>query len=147
MFLVGSIHHSVNRGSNVTTTNDALALTVQPPLPRTWDLTVQGLPCQWHLLAITGDLFKLPHFKTTSSYRSWHLVAIEAHAVGTRKYYSNICIVNLYLNIFLPLWFPVFPDIFGFNFHIIQSYPYRGFSWKKNRYNDLKVINWCQIVK
>ena len=42
-------------GSHVTIVHDELAFTVQDPLPR-------YLP---HLVAITGDLFKLVHFRTT----------------------------------------------------------------------------------
>ena len=42
------------------------------PSPQTWDIPGQGpLPCQWHLVAITGDLFKPVHLRTP--------MAIEAY--------------------------------------------------------------------
>ena len=51
-------------------------------LLQTWDLTPQGLPLQWHLVAITEDLFKLVHFRTSPPHQYWHLVTIEACTFG-----------------------------------------------------------------
>ena len=40
--------------------------------------------CNWHLVVITGDLFKLVHLRTYP-YQYWHLVVVtEAHTVGKR---------------------------------------------------------------
>ena len=65
-------------GSHVISTNDALDLIVQSwPWP-----SRHGTPCWWHLVAITGDLFKLVHLRTPYWY--WHLVATEAYTVGKR---------------------------------------------------------------
>ena len=50
------------------------------PSLQTWDLTPPGLPLQC-LVAITEDLFKLIHFRT-SPHQYWHLVTIEACSFG-----------------------------------------------------------------
>ena len=46
-------------GPHMTITHDALYLTVQAPIP--------AHPSSWHLVAITGDLFKLVHWTCTGT--------------------------------------------------------------------------------
>ena len=71
--------------------------------PWTWDLTIQGSPApvlwtgEWHLVAITGDLFKLIHFRTRPTHWCWYLVAIEAHMARPSARYTS------YWNAFLLL--------------------------------------------
>ena len=44
-----------------------------------WDLP----PCYWHLVVITGNLFKLVHLRTYPTPQYWHqVVAIETHTIG-----------------------------------------------------------------
>ena len=50
----------------------------QPPPPQTWDMDPPAPgPCRWHLVAITGDLFKLVHLRIpqTCSRLYWQLAA------------------------------------------------------------------------
>ena len=52
-----------------------------PSSPWTWNLGYWS-PCYWHLMVITGDLFKLVHLRTYSP-QYWHLVAAtETYMVG-----------------------------------------------------------------
>ena len=68
----------------------------QPLLPIwTWDLTVLGSSCWWHLVAITADLLKLINFKTPLPQQCLHLVDIEASG-ASRQYasYWNVCLLR-----------------------------------------------------
>ena len=55
---------------------------------QTWDVIVHRsppLPPWWHRAVITGDLFKLIHFRTPSPC-CWHLVAIETWTVSASRW-------------------------------------------------------------
>ena len=70
VFSYVSVRQFVHRGPHVIITHDTLNLTVQPPT-QTWDMEHPPVlpprhatplaPHYWHLVVITGDMFKLIH--------------------------------------------------------------------------------------
>ena len=104
MFSVMCVCLSVHRGgvSYMTINQDALDLTLQVPICKgPW------LPCKWHLVAITGDLFKLVHLRTslyTPPAADIWWMPTEAHTAGKRAVrilleYFLVCGCNFILTL------------------------------------------------
>ena len=54
---------------------------------QTLNLTVQGFPYDWHLVAINEDPFKPPPPPT--HYQCWHLVGNEAHTINASRRHAS----------------------------------------------------------
>ena len=68
---------------------------------QTWDVIVHRsppLPPWWHRVVITGDLFKLNHFRIPSPC-CWHLVAIETWTVSASRWFASFWNVSLYIEV------------------------------------------------